>query len=486
MLVAFFPLRADDAYIVARYAEQWQRGNGLVYNVGERVDMLTSPLHAGVAIALRAVTADVVAAYQIAAALLVAMVLVAVAWKRWRGDAAGSLFLALTLASPLVAFWTVGGLETPILLAICTTLACLCVRAEPATAATAIAVLALSTLAVLTRYDAVLFAGPIGLASAWRYRRDPRVLAIACACAIALGAWLAFSVHYYEDLLPTSFYVKAGHAPGARELALGLVYVASFAVLSLAWMSLLLPGNKPVSRALAVGIALTLAYGVFAGTKHMLYLYRLFVPFLPALALALIPLRAGNRAVTLALVALAWQGALAYFIYAYSENPSLSLLVESPYRDRETFEFSHLGARHTAAFLSAVEAQVAPVRAHWTGNRPPRLVVSTGGMLPYRLPDAYVLEMLASYRHRCRPDLAAMADYQQVIYPAAASDQVAAERRAQGQELVHRQTFRADGLRAEPLELALEIWYQPNPQPLTLPSTIARPCVSALPSPPRK
>ena len=44
MFVVFFALPADDAYIVARYVRQLYDGNGLVFNPGERINTITSPL----------------------------------------------------------------------------------------------------------------------------------------------------------------------------------------------------------------------------------------------------------------------------------------------------------------------------------------------------------------------------------------------------------------------------------------------------------
>jgi hypothetical protein len=157
--------------------------------------------------------------------------------------------------------------------------------------------------------------------------------------------------------------------------------------------------------------------------------------------------------------------------------------------ERRRVEFERLGARHTAAFLDTVRAQAPAIASHWSADRAPRIVVSTGGTLPYELPDAYVLEVLASYRHRCRPDIVAMADYQQVIYAADERAQVAAARRAIGQTLVASDVVVADGWRPKPLPLAVEIWFVPNPAPLTLPPAIGGECIAtkdALPSPPRK
>jgi len=62
MWVAFFPLLADDAYIPARYVRQLYAGHGLVFNAGERINALTSPLHTLVLAAIAPLTSDTVTA----------------------------------------------------------------------------------------------------------------------------------------------------------------------------------------------------------------------------------------------------------------------------------------------------------------------------------------------------------------------------------------------------------------------------------------
>ena len=53
--------------------------------------------------------------------------------------------------------------------------------------------------------------------------------------------------------------------------------------------------------------------------------------------------------------------------------------------------------------------------------------------------------------------------------------------------LVARDAIVTEGLRPPPLTLAIDICYEPNPAPFTLPARIDEPCVRAeLPSPPRK
>ena len=128
---------------------------------------------------------------------------------------------------------------------------------------------------------------------------------------------------------------------------------------------------------------------------------------------------------------LVWQATLGAFVYFYSQNPSLSLVAEGTSDANERFEFSHVGARHTATFLATAQGQADAIRKHWASTgatRAPRVVVSTGGALPYLLPEAYVLEHLVSFRHHCKPALEPLADYAQVIYDADTAETVARER----------------------------------------------------------
>ncbi|MFP6672043.1 MAG: hypothetical protein VB857_11565, partial [Pirellulaceae bacterium] len=49
---------AEDAYIVYRYSENLVDGNGLVFNPGEPVSALTSPLHALICSGLYAISGE--------------------------------------------------------------------------------------------------------------------------------------------------------------------------------------------------------------------------------------------------------------------------------------------------------------------------------------------------------------------------------------------------------------------------------------------
>jgi len=481
MAAAFFPLPADDAYIVARYAANIASGRGMVYNDGEAVNALTSPFHLGVLVLLQPFASDFVTAYRALCAVVVAVVLVLFARRAWGRSLTTAYFLALTLACPFVVFWTVGGMETAILLCTCTAIAFLALHDERYAAE----IVALAALAVLVRYDAVLFIGPIGGYVAWRNRNEARVRVAFVTGAVVVIAWLGFTVMRFGDLLPTSFYVKAGRSPAIDELGRGVLYVASFVLLTWTWSAPLMGkrGNwaNGALRMLWIGLGLTFAYALFASTKHMMYGYRLLVPFLPAVAVALLASRThpGSRAGIVLAALLVWQGTLGAFVYFYSQNPSLSLVYEGTSDANERFEFSHVGARHTAAFLATAQWQADAIRKHWasTGTtRAPRVVVSTGGALPYLLPEAYVLEHLVSFRHHCKAALEPLADYAQVIYDADTVETVAQERGRQQREVVARFTVHADGLREKPMPLVIEIWHRAMPAPNPLPSRVREPC----------
>jgi hypothetical protein len=83
MFVVFFALPADDAYIVARYVRQLYYGHGLVFNPGERINAITSPLLTFVIAAIHPLSREPVDIYRVAAALLTAWTLVTIARRAY-------------------------------------------------------------------------------------------------------------------------------------------------------------------------------------------------------------------------------------------------------------------------------------------------------------------------------------------------------------------------------------------------------------------
>jgi hypothetical protein len=492
MARAYVPLRADDAYIVGRYANNFVAGLGIVFNQGERINALTSPLHFFLLVLLHPFSGDVVHFYQIVGSTALGAVVVWVAIRQWALTWRAILFLALVLISPFLMFWSVGGLETPILTALMLLISHLAMRPSLDLGSTRpCALIVLSTLAVLTRYDAVLLVTPVTLLTLYRRRSDRSVLVTFAACTLLFAGWLVFTYEYFGDLLPTSFYVKAGHLPTYDEAVRGIVYLGSFIIISLVWFPLLLGTKSSVTgrqvtygRALVCGLIVAGAYGVFAGTKHMMYAYRFYVPFLPVLALVAVDAVQPallRRVAPITMLITLLQLSLGFVLYYKSENPSLALLWEHGNEMRESFEFAHMGARHTDQFLEQVAAQAEVISRHWpqqeaAQGRPPRVSAATGGLLPYLLPSSYVFETLVSYRHVCRPDTEPLADYVQVIYRGESASDAARERERSGRDLIARTSFMAEGLLDRPVEVVLEIWYRVATSQINLPDRIAGPC----------
>lgn len=504
MLAAYFPLVADDAYIVARYAQQLYAGHGLVFNPGERINAVTSPLLTLVVALLYPLARDPVTVYRIAASVVVAWTLVALARRAYRATHDRLLFLALTLASPFVAFWAIGGLETPLLLSACSWLTWLALSASPGhDGRRAAQIIALATVAVLARYDAALYVAPVAALYLWRYRGDRRAVFVAMACVAVVAGWIGFTYAYYGDIFPTSFYVKlAGDEPFGGVVR-GAGYAVSFGVLALViplaafrpWRGAPLSDERRTAVAmLGAGVLLELGYAIFAGDTHMMYAYRLFVPYLPSLVLLLLRAdetrnagtAAGRTQAGLALALLGWQALLGAFLYYGSENPNLSLLFRKQEIGNESYEFSTIGARYTKPFLAAVRASASEIDAHWktvaqSKSRPLRIAALTGGMLPYHLPEAYVLETLASYRRRCTVELTAAADYAQVVQNADAPSPPAKLFGSDdgAWQLISKHEMTVNGWQNKPFRLRVDIWYHALPAPLILPSTVGEPCRSA-------
>jgi len=497
MFVAYYALPADDAFIVARYVDQLYRGHGLVFNVGERINAITSPLLTWTIAALHPLSSTPVTLYRIAAAVVVVWTLLEVAKRFYSAPSDRLLFAALALASPFVVFWSISGLETPLLLCCCTWLTYCALRLlsgdgnESATRAAQ--VIGLAAAAVLLRYDAVLYVGPPAAVCLYKFRRSRRVVGTAVFSAVAVGLWLAFTAFYYGDILPTSFYVKLEHSVTADTLFLGLAYVVSFSVLSLLapvaatppWKRYLATERRtPTLLALVVGAAAQLAYGLAASTQHMMYAYRLFVPYLPSLVLLFMPAQQARRGWRefLSVIVILYQATIGLVLYYLSENPNLSLLFWKQDEHHQWYEFSTFGARNTKEFLAAVRRSAPEIRAHWVQvaahERPMKVLALTGGTLPYLLPSAYVFETLVSYRHHCGGDLASAADYVQLIQNADAPVSPAARFGvdARNWQLVSKHVIEATGLQEKPYRLRIDIWYNKHPSTLVLPPSVDLPC----------
>lgn len=490
----FWGCFAEDSFIVARYCANLLRGDGLVFNPGERVDMLTSPLHVLVLLPFEALSGNAIKAYSIACAIGMALLGGHAAKRLFEDGARRALFVAGVLLFPPFCFWTVGGLETPILAAL--TLMLLLAWRTPGRH-DGVAILTLAAAAILTRYDALLLVGPAAIYTIATQRNHRRVLLAAFALAAIGAAWFAFCWRYYGDVLPTSFYTKNPGDWTASGALRGALYEVNLLVLFALppGLALLLgqrnPGRRAASRdprpdwPLFAGIALYFAYGCSAGIVHMMYLYRLFVPCLPwlfALAIARIHRRPRPAAIA-AVVAL--QFALAIVVYTRALNFNLTLFFTHQQPLAEVFEFSTFGARANKQTDKGFAAQARDLRAHWqaqpqaASGAVPRLHSITEGQPPYELPGFYAFGPLASYRHDCHADTVASSHYLQHLDWLDEHGVELFPLTQPGWQLVARMDVPVTDWNGVHRAIRLDWYYQADPQPNPLPSTLRGQCAAA-------
>jgi hypothetical protein len=193
-------LQVDDALIAWRYLRNALAGHGLVYNLNERWNALSSPLYTGVSVLAALVAGDIpgsqlwMGATCLWLTAVVVMSLVAEASSPVDGLVAGLLIVS----NPL--FYRTIGLETPLFLLLLS----LTIRLEQTGRRTGAA--ATLGLLTVTRGEGLLLA-PVLLAGRGRCVQ-PRGVALV-VFALPLAAQLVFASLYYGAALPPTLSAKA-------------------------------------------------------------------------------------------------------------------------------------------------------------------------------------------------------------------------------------------------------------------------------------
>jgi len=226
----------DDTFITLRYARNAVRGEGLVWNAGERVEGYTNFLWLLIVAAAGKIGAPMPGAARAMSLFfsLATLVLSGFAAARPRGSSAGETVrpgpLAIMLAPLLLAaappflVWSASGTEMPLLAFLL--LAGFLLVERGGRPAAAFAVFA---LAALTRPEGALFYA-VAFAALLVRRPDRRAVLLAGAgvAAILLAPHAVWKWRYYHALLPNTFYAKTG--PPALMLSNGARYLVRFFV----------------------------------------------------------------------------------------------------------------------------------------------------------------------------------------------------------------------------------------------------------------
>lgn len=244
------PRTIDDSYITYRYARNLLSGEGFVYNPGEHVQGTTTPLYTLLMAGLGLLAGGANAPFpwlswgQNALADAATCFLLIKIGERAGSRTAGCAAALAWAVAPFSVTFAVGGLETSIYVLLLTGAAAAFAYGRHT------ALVLLSVLAVLTRPDAVLLAGPLVLQRLVLAVRGGQKIRLAEAlCLLPAAAWGLFATLYFGSPIPHSVQAKllAYHLePGSSLMRVLQHYATPF--LEQNWL-----GTLP---AVAVGLVL--------------------------------------------------------------------------------------------------------------------------------------------------------------------------------------------------------------------------------------
>ncbi len=294
---AHYDFEHDDAYISYRYAANWARGLGPVYNSGERVEGYTNFLLVALLATSRRLGLDIVTTSRtigtLAAFGLVFLVYHFVSNILRRGAALALVAAAAVALHAAVAVWARSGLETvPFSLAV---LGAHTVFAqERRRAANHWRSGLLFGVVALLRADGFLFAA-IALGIVLCRGPDRRRLAsLAAGYLLLFGPYYVWRCNYYGYPFPNTYYLKTGGDifQQLRGLFYSYNFVAPFGGVLQFSLPLLLLLRRDRARddarlVLGAGVLGFGAYIVWVGGDYM-PMARLFVPLVAPLQILLL------------------------------------------------------------------------------------------------------------------------------------------------------------------------------------------------------
>lgn len=398
----------DDAFITYRYARNLARGEGLVFNPGERVEGYTNFLWTAMHwLPERYGWSSPIFSQLVGIALMVGTVAVTLRLaRRLFGSESFAFLVALTLLANMTFLaYATGGLETMQQTLLVTSVAALLLPVTAATrdreVARRVGAGVCAGLALLTRMDSAVLLTVlvlVYLVVQWRReddapRRTPALIASMAQIGLPAAAfvlpWLVWKLDYYGELLPNTFYAKSAGNPIVPPLY-GLFYLAVFFVSYAAFLLIprflrlrrelfAIPGVAQVTAVVPVWCA----YLCYVGGDFMEF--RFMVPVMPTMAMvaAFLINRYRRTATQVALIAV-----LLVFSASHRVMPTLI-----PYPVLTFTELSHWPNESTTSWKGKGEflAEQFPGGPDVEGQ--PLISVAPLGVLPY-FADLPTVDML--------------------------------------------------------------------------------------------
>lgn len=282
----FYGFVFDDIYISCRYAENLRTGNGMVFNLGERVEGYTNFLWTLFCVPFTAAGGDP-AVYLKILSIASALVLVFVFYSSLReywGSTDKAFIMALFLsASPYFAVWAHPGMETTFFSLVGFLSGYLIFRKKYFWG------FLVSSTSPLIRPEGYIFflSAVLAFLTVQRPFKITKLLKYLFFPVLILILYNTWRFLYFGDLLPNTYYVKMSGGllriiPGAEMIVVGLLLGGTGYFLFLAFTN----RNRDFFTLYSVIVSwLFFAYSV-SGTPDFFTTYRLFTPSLPFILFA--------------------------------------------------------------------------------------------------------------------------------------------------------------------------------------------------------
>ncbi|MCX6836025.1 MAG: hypothetical protein NTW07_13035, partial [candidate division Zixibacteria bacterium] len=283
----------DDAYISYRYVANYLHGDGLVYNIGERIEGITNFGWTVFMMFLGVLGADYMWWSKMVGVLFGAGVIVVVFFIGEKlfgreGRAYTAVATVLLGANQSLAYWSVSGLETGAFAFFAVLSLLLFLRRSW------LLVFALA-MAVWLRPEGAVVTAILLITETVQTRSWPRFAAACAALAFVLSLpFVAFKLSYYGSILPNPFYAKTSF--DFEQLMNGLEYAGEFskhyAVYYVGLLGLVVPliiwrRANDVLKAVWLFAASYFTYVILIG-GDVLKVHRFFLPMFGPMALLMV------------------------------------------------------------------------------------------------------------------------------------------------------------------------------------------------------
>ena len=205
----------DDAFISLRTATQLSLGNGMVFNEGDRVYTVTTPLWVLLIAAIRLITSDGIVAVQLLGTVFEVLLVVTIALlvaHLAKSVSTGFLAGVLVITNPVLLLTSIGGMEVALSLWLVCLALWLFAKDNFKMA------LMVAAIAVWARVDNVVLLAVIGVGVAFHWRtwvsRGAReVVSLLAPAILVLAAYYIFGLLYFNSVIPESARFKAAATP---------------------------------------------------------------------------------------------------------------------------------------------------------------------------------------------------------------------------------------------------------------------------------